>query len=114
MNAYVCADPKCSAKPAWRDSDGQEWCEEHRHFRAARVRATNLDDRWVIVRESVLDVGFGDDVRTGGRPELGYALLSNPRTYSNRDEAIAALQEAKLPIGWVVMPLTNLLPDIFE
>ncbi len=67
---------------------------------------------WVVVRETVLDVGLGDDVRTGGRSELGYALISNAGTFSSEEEAVAALKSVGLPIGWVVMPLSRLLPDL--
>ena len=69
-------------------------------------------DRWVIVRETVLDVGLGDDVRTGGRPELGYALIADAATYVSEDAARAAMHNAGLPIGWVLMPVSRLLPDL--
>jgi hypothetical protein len=72
-----------------------------------------LPDRWVIVRQIALDVGHGDDVRTGGRPELGYALISDPVTFGSREEARAALRKASLPLGWVLMPLSRLLPDLY-
>jgi hypothetical protein len=68
--------------------------------------------RWVIVCETVLDVGRGGDVRTGGRPELGYALLSQAATFASEDAARAAHHEAGLPLGWVIMPLSRLLPDV--
>lgn len=71
-----------------------------------------LSERWVIVRETALDVGQGDDVRTGGRPELGYALLANAATFDGQDAARIALRETGLPIGWVLMPLSRLLPDL--
>lgn len=71
-------------------------------------------ERWVIVKQVALDVGFGDDVRTGGRPELGYALLSGSRLYDTKDEAREALRAAKLPLGWVLMPLSQLLPELGE
>lgn len=67
---------------------------------------------WVVVRQSVLDVGNGDDVRTGGRPELGYALLENSVTYRNEDQASAAIKAKGLPLGWVYMPLSRLLPNL--
>lgn len=70
-------------------------------------------ERWVVVRESVLDAGRGDDVRTGGRPELGYALIANAATFRSEDEARAAIRDAGLPIGWVYMPLSRLLPDLY-
>ena len=69
-------------------------------------------DRWVIVCETVLDVGLGDDVRTGGKPELGYALIAHAVTYASQEEAAAAIRSAGLPIGWVYMPLSRLLPDL--
>lgn len=72
----------------------------------AQLRA----ERWAVVQESALDVGFGDDVRTGGRPELGYALLANARTFDSEAAARDAMRE--LPVGWVLMPLSRLLPDI--
>lgn len=69
-------------------------------------------ERWCIVRESVLDVGLGGDVRTGGKPQLGYALLADAATFESEEAAHAALKEADLPLGWVPMPLSRLLPDI--
>lgn len=69
-------------------------------------------DRWLIVRESVLDIGLGDDVRTGGRPELGYAVIANTATYATEDEARQALKACNLPVGWVLMPLSRFLPDL--
>ncbi len=78
----------------------------------AVVEAVPLTERWVVVCESVLDVGFGGDVREGGRPELGYALLANATTFDSEDKAKAAIRNAKLPIGWVYMPLSRLLPDL--
>lgn len=71
-------------------------------------------ERWVIVRESVLDVGLGDDVRTGGRPELGYALIPEIPTFGSENEASAAITELGLPLGWVRMPLSRLLPDLLS
>lgn len=71
-------------------------------------------ERWVIACQVALDIGFGDDVRTGGRPELGYAMLPNSRTFPDESAARAALREAHLPLGWVLMPLSRLLPDIRE
>ena len=73
-----------------------------------------VSERWVVVRESVLDVGLGDDVRTGGRPELGYALIANAATFRSEDDARAAIKAASLPIGWVYMPLSRLLPDLYQ
>jgi len=71
-------------------------------------------ERWVIVRETALDVGSGDDVRTGGRPELGYALIADAATFRSEAAAQAAHREASLPLGWVIMPLSRLLPDIWD
>ncbi len=68
-------------------------------------------NRWVVVCETVLDVGFGDDVRTGGKPELGYALLSDAATFLDENAARAAA--VGLPLGWVVMPVSRLLPDLY-
>lgn len=70
-------------------------------------------ERWVVVRQSVLDVGRGDDVRTGGKPELGYALISDAGTFDSQDEAMDAIKSAGLPTGWVCMPVSRLLPDLF-
>jgi len=74
--------------------------------------APAVPERWVIVCETVLDVGHGKDVRTGGRPELGYALLSHAVTFPNEDAARAAHKSVNLPLGWVIMPLSRLLPDL--
>lgn len=71
-----------------------------------------VGERWVVVRETTLDVGDGNDVRTGGRPELGYALISDAATFGSEDEAVAAIKSASLPVGWVVLPLSRLLPDL--
>lgn len=79
-----------------------------------RSQETKLPERWVVVRETVLDVGLGNDVRTGGKPELGYALITRAGTFASEVEAIAAIQECALPVGWVVMPLTRLLPHLCE
>ena len=73
-----------------------------------------LPERWVVVCETALDVGRGGDVRTGGRPELGYALIADACTFSTEDEARAAHQSAGLPLGWVIMPLSRLLPDLYQ
>lgn len=73
----------------------------------------NFPERWVVVRETVLDIGFGDDVRTGGRPELGYALITDAATFDSREEASAVIRAAGLPLGWVYMPLSRLLPDLY-
>jgi len=78
------------------------------------ARVYPLPERWVVVCETVLDVGLGGDVRTGGRPELGYALIANAGTFSTEDEAHAAHRSASLPLGWVVMPLSRLLSDLYE
>lgn len=75
--------------------------------------AVPSDERWAIVRETALDVGRGSDARTGGRPELGYAVISNAATFGSEGEAIYALRAANLPVGWVVMPVRRLLPDLF-
>ena len=71
-----------------------------------------VGERWVVVRETALDVGRGNDVRTGGRPELGYALVSDAATFGSEGEAVAAIESANLPVGWVVLPLSRLLPDL--
>ena len=71
-----------------------------------------VGERWVVVRETSLDVGEGNDVRTGGRPELGYALISDAATFGSEDAAVAAIKSASLPVGWVVLPLSRLLPDL--
>lgn len=73
----------------------------------------DMPDRWVIVRQTALDVGRGDDVRTGGKPELGYALIRDAETFPNEDTARAALESAALPLGWVLMRLSALLPDLY-
>jgi hypothetical protein len=73
-----------------------------------------VPERWVVVRQTVLDVGFGDDVRTGGRPALGYSLIENAATFGSEDEARTAIQDAALPIGWVFMPLSRLLQDLYQ
>ena len=80
----------------------------------ARINGTAIDtaDGWVIAREVALDVGFGDDVRTGGAPELGYAVISNTRTFETQAAAREAAAAAKLPLGWVVMPVSQLLPRV--
>jgi hypothetical protein len=74
----------------------------------------NMPERWVVVRETVLDVGFGDDVRTGGRPVLGYALVSDAAAFETEEAAAQAIREASLPLGWVYMPLSRLLPDLYQ
>jgi len=71
-----------------------------------------VPERWVVVCETILDVGHGKDVRTGGKPELGYALLSHAVTFPDEDAARAAHRSADLPLGWVIMPLSRLLPDL--
>lgn len=73
-----------------------------------------LPARWVVVCETALDVGRGGDVRTGGRPELGYALIADAGTFATEDEARAAHRSADLPLGWVIMPLSRLLPDLYQ
>ena len=75
--------------------------------------AISQAERWVVVRESALDVGLGNDVRTGGRPELGYALIANPATFESESAAVSAVKQAGLPLGWVVMPISRLLPDLY-
>ena len=79
---------------------------------ALRPQAVPVGERWVVVRETSLDVGEGNDVRTGGRPELGYALISDAATFGSEDAAVAAIKSASLPVGWVVLPLSRLLPDL--
>ncbi len=81
---------------------------------AALAQRQQVPELWLVVRESVLDVGQGDDARTGGRPELGYALIANAATFTSEGEARAAIRAAGLPIGWVYMPLSRLLPDLHE
>lgn len=73
-----------------------------------------MPERWVVVCEMALDVGFGKDVRTGGRPELGYALVSDAATFDTASEASKAITDAGLPLGWVYMPLSRLLPDLYQ
>lgn len=80
--------------------------------RTAPVETEPVGERWVVVRETALDVGRGNDVRTGGRPELGYALVSDAATFGSEGEAVAAIESANLPVGWVVLPLSRLLPDL--
>lgn len=72
-----------------------------------------MTERWTVVRETVLDVGRWSDVRTGGRPELCYALISDAATFDNEADAVAAINSTGLPVGWVVMPLSRLLTDTF-
>ena len=74
----------------------------------------HLPDRWVLVCETALDVGHGKDVRTGGRPELGYALVSDSGTFATEQDAQEAPRDAQLPLGWVIMPLSRLLPDLYQ
>lgn len=78
------------------------------------TQGLGLPARWVVVCETVLDVGLGGDVRTGGQPELGYALIINSGTFATEDEARAAHRSAGLPLGWVIMPLSQLLPDLYN
>jgi len=78
----------------------------------AQPAAPAVPERWVIVRETVLDVGQGTDVRSGGAPEIGYALLSHAVTFPSEDAARTAHRSADLPLGWVIMPLSRLLPDL--
>lgn len=73
-----------------------------------------IPDRWVVVRETALDVGFGDDARKGGFPELGYALIGDTRTFDSEEEAIKVIKENLLPLGWVCIPLSRLLPDLYQ
>ena len=80
---------------------------------ALRPAVEPMTERWAVVRETVLDVGRGSDVRTGGRPELGYALISDAATFGSEADAVAAINSTGLPVGWVVMPLSRLLPDTF-
>lgn len=77
------------------------------------TQSAGVEERWVVVRESVLDVGLGNDVRTGGKPELGYALIANAGTFESQDAARLAHRAANLPLGWVVMSLSQLLPDLY-
>ena len=87
--------------------------ELRRAILALRPAVEPMTERWAVVRETVLDVGRGSDVRTGGRPELGYALISDAATFDNEADAVAAINSTGLPVGWVVMPLSRLLPDTF-
>jgi hypothetical protein len=73
-----------------------------------------LPERWVVVKQVALDVGQGEDVRTGGRPELGYALIADAATFCSEREAREAITGAGLPLGWVLMPLSRLLPDLYN
>ena len=73
-----------------------------------------LPARWVVVCETALDVGRGSDVRIGGSPELGYALIAGAGTFATEDEARAAHRSVDLPLGWVIMPLSRLLPDLYQ
>lgn len=73
-----------------------------------------VQERWVIVCQKALDVGYGGDVRTGGSPELGYALISNAATFDSESDAIKHHHACNLPLGWVVMPLSRLLPDLYQ
>lgn len=79
---------------------------------APEAEVARVSERWCIVCQTALDVGLGDDVRTGGRPELGYALIADAGTFDSEDAARLAHREANLPLGWVVMPLSRLLPDL--
>lgn len=114
----------------WDGETQIEWCELHLAHKdaihdwaeraksaeqklAMRPAAEPMTERWAVVRETVLDVGRGSDVRTGGRPELGYALISDAATFDNEADAVAAINSTGLPVGWVVMPLSRLLPDTF-
>jgi hypothetical protein len=75
---------------------------------------SKMPERWVVVRESALDVGFGNDVRTGGRPVLGYALVADAATFPTQEAAADAIRATSLPLGWVYMPLSRLLPDLYQ
>lgn len=69
----------------------------------------SIPQQWVIACQVVLDVGLGNDVRTGGRPELGFAVVQNAKTFATEDEARRIHRELNLPLGWVIMPLSQFL-----
>ena len=100
--------------------DGYHWPDALAFFRTQNPRITapqpgaseGVEERWVVARQSVLDIGLGDDVRTGGKPEIGYALIANAGTFESAAAARQAHRQANLPLGWVVMPLSQLLPDL--
>ena len=111
--AARCPDCVGSEQPGWRRGVRCATCDGTATVSAPPAApAPVVPERWVIVCETVLDVGYGKDVRTGGAPELGYALLSHAATFPSEDAARLAHKSANLPLGWVIMPLSRLLPDL--
>lgn len=99
----------------WTDFARGVWRAMHDAAPNVEVEPTALAERWVVVRQTALDVGYGDDVRTGGKPELGYALIRDAATFTSEHAALAAIRSCAkpLPLGWVVMRLSRLLPDLY-
>lgn len=77
---------------------------------ARQEQAGAVMPRWIIARQTVID-----DV-PDSRPLLGYTVFADPfTTFETAEQASEALQELKLPLGWVRMtadqePWASLFP----
>ena len=56
---------------------------------------------YVIAKETTVEIS--------GKKELGYTLISNFGSFKSPDACIEAMKILNLPIGWVYMPLDQLV-----
>lgn len=81
---------------------------------SSREQAGAVAPRWIIARQTVID-----DL-PGSRPLLGYTVFADPfTTFETAEQASEALQELKLPLGWVRMmtdqePWASLFPPVWS
>lgn len=67
----------------------------------ATARRDEMLDKYVIAKETL--------VEARGKPELGYTLIVNSPLFDTAEEAINILSPQKLPLGWVVLMLRQVV-----
>jgi len=71
--------------------------------RRAPSVATAVPEGWVLALQTVVEM-------PDGGKELGYTLLSDVGIFTSAQEVMGGIAELKLPLGWVAMSASQLLP----
>lgn len=79
---------------------------ECRHWHTEATKGMFAEDRFVIARETAVYAV------ANSRPELGYTIMSGWGIFNSREDARKLITMLNLPLGWVVMPLSQLLTTV--
>ena len=61
-----------------------------------------VPQQWVIACETAVDIG-------GPRKELAYAVFSESVLFPSFEDAVAAIRETGLPLGWIAIEAHRLI-----